>query len=209
MGQRAVVVDERLAALRDEPGLYAQLVQRLGRGRLVSVISTKRTPDGLVFHRVAVTRRTRGWLQSEAIVSPARNGDDSRLLKLVQASKDFDRIARASIFLDTFARSSLRPAVLMLSGDAAEEAAQKLSREADRRLDKDEMRATGAPLLSYFMSYSGLDRYRRLGVNFVYSEATKQYRYDGANWREIVRRYPRSAEAVEARQRLRLLAGVK
>jgi hypothetical protein len=205
-GQRAVVVDERLAALRDGPGLAARLLRRLSRGRMVSVLETKRTHDGLTFHRVAVTRRTRGWLQMESIVSAARRGDDSRFFKLIQASKDFDLISRASIFLETFPRSQFRPAVLLLLGDAAEESAQKLSREAVRRLDEDEMKATGAPLFSYFMSYNGLDRYQRQGVGFVFDVKTKQYHYDGECWREIVRRHPQSDEARAARQRLSLLA---
>lgn len=201
-GARAVVVDERLAVLRDEPQLSARLVQRLGRGRMVSVMGAKRAPDGITFYRVAVTRRTRGWLQSEAVISPARKGDDERLLNLIRASKDFDRVARATIFLDMFTTSARRPAVLLLLGDAAEEAAQKLTREAARRLDEDEMRANRAPAFSYFMSYNGLDRYRRLGIDFIFDAANRQYHYDGAGWRELVRRYPRSTEAASARLRL-------
>lgn len=201
-GARAVVVDERLAVLRDEAGLDARLLRRLSRGRMVSIISTKRTPDGLTFHRVAVTRRTRGWLQAEAIVSPARRGDDERFLRLIKASKDFDRITRASIFVEMFPRSALRPEVLMLLGDAAAEAAPKLSRDARRRLDEAEMKATGAPIYSYFMNYSGLDRLNRLGVKYTFDGATQQFRYDGAGWREILRRHPRSPLATAARQRL-------
>lgn len=205
-GQRAVVVDERLAALRDEPELSARLLQRMSRGRMVAITGARRTPDGITFYRVAVTRRTRGWLQSEAVVSPARSGDDERLLRLVRGSEDFDRIVRARIFLDIFARSSLRPAVLMLYAEAAEEAARRLSREAGRRLDEREMTAGGAPLFSYFLNYNGLDRYNRQGINFVYDRAAKQFHYDGAAWRELVRRYPRSPEAAEARRRLAALS---
>jgi hypothetical protein len=50
--------------------------------------------------------------------------------------------------------------------------------------------------------HNGLDRYRRQGIDFVFDEQAKQFHYDGAAWRELVRRYPRSAEATEARQRL-------
>lgn len=208
-GGRAVVVDERLAVLRDEPNLNAPPTRRLSRGRVLSIMSSKRAPDGVMFYRVAVTRRTRGWLQSEAVVSPSNKGDDERLHNLIKASEDFDRIARASIFLEMFPRSPARPAVLLLLGDAAEEAASKLSGEAVRRLEADEMKANGAPVFSYFMNYSGLDRYRRQGVNFVFDEAAKQYHYDGAGWREIVRRYPQSAEASAARGRLDSLAAHK
>jgi hypothetical protein len=201
-GQRAVVVDERLAVLRDEPGLYARLLKRLARGRFVTILNTKRTRDGLAFYRVAVTRRTRGWVQTEAIAAPWREGDDARFLNLIRASDGFDRIGRASLFLETFPRSALRPAVLLMLGDAVESAARRLSLDAARRLDEDEMRAGGAPVFSYFLNFSGLDRYRRLGVEFIYEPTTRQFHYDGAGWREILRRHSTSAEAAEARQRL-------
>lgn len=205
-GQHAVVVDERLAALRDAPRLTANLVQRLGRGRAVSIVGARRVDDGLSFYRVAVTRRTRGWLQSDAVLSPGRAGDDEKLLSLIRGSEEFDRIARARIFLDNFPRSPLRPAVLLLFGDEAEQAAEKLSRDAARRLDEREMAAGGAPLESYFLNFNELDRYNRQGITFIFERAAKRFRYDGESWREILRRYPRSPEAVQARQRLDALA---
>lgn len=204
-GQRAVVVDERLAALREEPSLTAPLVQRLGRGRLVAILGAPRAGDGVNFYRVAVTRRTRGWLQVESVVAPARAREDERLLHLIQGSEDFDRIARARIFLDEFPRSPLRPAVLLLYGAEAEEAAARLSRDAGRRLKETELRAGGAPLHSYFLNFNELDRYRRQGVAFTFDATTKQFHYDGASWREILRRYPRSREATEAREHLSAL----
>lgn len=199
---RAIVVDERLAALRDEPTLSAQLVQRLDRGRTVSITGTRLAPDGTTFHRVAVTSRTRGWIQAESLVSTTRAGDDERLLRLIRGSQGFDRIVRAQIFLDTFSRSPLRPAVLLIHGDAIEESTVTLSREATRRLNETEMTAGGASPHTYFMNYVGLDRYNRLGIRFIYDRAVRRFHYDGASWREIVRRYPNSPEATEARQRL-------
>ena len=201
-GQHAVVVDERLAALRDAPRLTANLVQRLGRGRAVAIIGARRAGDGLNFYRVAVTRRTRGWLQADALASPTRAGDDEKLLGLIRGSEEFDRIARARIFLDNFPRSPLRPVVLLLFGDEAEQAAAKLSRDAARRLDEREMAAGGAPLESYFLNFNELDRYNKQGVTFIFERAAKRFRYDGESWREILRRHPRSPEAVEARRRL-------
>ncbi|MDQ1525064.1 MAG: hypothetical protein QOE47_2988, partial [Pyrinomonadaceae bacterium] len=185
-GQQAVVVDERLAALRDAPQLTATLVQRLGRGRAVSIIGVRRVGDGgLNFYRVAVTRRTRGWLQAEAIASPSRAGDDEKLLRLIRGSEEFDRIARARIFLDNFLRSPLRPVVLLLFGDEAEAAAAKLTRDAARRLDEREMAAGGAPVESYFLNFNELDRYNKQGIKFVFERAAKRFRYDGESWREI------------------------
>lgn len=201
VGRISIVVDERLAALRDAPEPSARLVRRLGRGRMVAVSATRRV-GGLTFHRVAVTRRTSGWVQAEALVSPSVAGDDARLLRLVQGSADFDRIARARIFLEAFPRSKLRPAALLIFGDEAALAADKLSREAVRRLDAREMEAGGAPVESYFLNYNGLDRYRRQGIVFRFDAERRLYAYDGAAWREILRRHPESAEAQEARRRL-------
>jgi hypothetical protein len=205
-GRAAVVVDERLAALRDAPGLSANLVRRLGRGSLVALTGARGTKDGVTFFRVVVTRRTTGWLQSEAFASPARAGDDARLLRLAGASEGFDRLARARIFLEHFPRSPLRPAALLLFGDAARSAAERLTREAGRRLRDAEMEAGGAAVESYYLNYVGLDRFRRRGVVFTFDAATRQYRYDGAAWREVLRRHPRSPEAGQARLRLSALA---
>jgi hypothetical protein len=200
----AIVVDERLAVLRSAPQVSAPLLKRLGRGRSVTVIESRRSRDGLVFFRVAVTRRTRGWIQHEALISPGRKGDDARLLSLINASTDFDRIARARIFLDAFPHSGLRPQVLLLFGDEVEKTAEKLSREAGRRLNAAEIAATGAPIASYFLNYTGLDRYRRQGIVLTFDEASRQFHYEGAAWRELLRRYPATREAITARRRLSL-----
>jgi hypothetical protein len=205
----AVVVDERLSALRDAPGFAGALVQRLGRGRAVQLTGARRESDGATFVQVAVTRRTRGWVQAESLAAPARAGDDERVLRLVRGSEEFDRVERARIFLDAFARSPLRPAALALLAESAESAAARLSRDASRRLDAREMEAGGAPAHTYFLNFNGLDRYRRQGVNFTFDRATKQYRYDGAAWREIVARHPRSPEADEARRRLSQLSATR
>lgn len=201
-GRVAVVVDERLAALRDAPLLSANLLQRLGRGRFVAVAGERASREGLKFYRVAATSRTGGWIQAEAVVLPSRAGEDARLLRLVRGSEGFDRISRARLLLDSFPRSSLRPAALLLLGEAADEAADRLTREAGRRLNEREMEAGGAPLKSYFLNFSGLDRFRRQGVVFDFDAGARRYRYDGAAWREILRLYPRSPEAAEARRRL-------
>ena len=203
-GHLAVVADERLAALRNAPDPRARLLRRLSRGRLVSIRSSTRTRDGLIFHYVFVTRRTAGWIQSEAVVATWRGGDDRRLLTLIDSPDEFERVARARIFLDTFPRSPLRSQVLLIYGDAAEAAAARLSREAERRFERRELPGGGAPEFSYFLNYNGLDRYNRQGVTFTFDREKKHFHYEGAAWREIVRRYPNSAEAEEARKRLLL-----
>jgi hypothetical protein len=201
-GRIAVVVDERLSALRSTPQLSGKLLRRIGRGRLVAIRGAKMSQDGIVFFLVNVTSRTHGWIQREAVLSPSHPRDDQKLLNLIKSSAEFDRIARARVFLDEFPRSPLRSEVLLLLGDASEEAAARLSRDAARRIDKHELQSSDAPLFSYFLNYTGLDRYNRQGVGFVFDIVTKQFHYDGSAWREILRRYPKLPEAVAARKRL-------
>ncbi len=201
-GRLAVVVDERLAALRATPQLSGKLVRRLSRGRLVAVRTMKTSADGVVFLLVNVSSRTHGWIQRDAVVSPTRFGDDRRLLTLIQRSGGFDRLARARIFLDHFSRSPLRPEVLLLFGDTAESLAAKLSQDAARRLNDD---LGDAPEFSYYLNYTGLDRYNRQRVGFVFDKTAKRFHYDGASWRELIRRYPKASDAAEARKRLDML----
>jgi hypothetical protein len=207
-GRLAVVVDERLSTLRSTPQLSGKLLRRLGRGRLVAIRGIKRSEDGIVFFLVNVTARTHGWIQREAVVSSSSHADEQRLLGLIKGSAEFDRIARARIFLDLFPRSSVRSEVLLMFGDAAEDAAARLSRDASRRINEGEIRSLDAPTFSYFLNYSGLDRYNRQGVGFIFASSTKRFHYDGTSWREIVRRYPTTPEAAEARKRLGELAAV-
>lgn len=205
-GRLAVVVDERLSALRARPELSGLLLRRISRGVLVAITGAKTSREGVVFFRVNVTRRTGGWIQRDAVVAPGRDGDDARLLKLIKGSEEFDRIVRARIFLDNFRLSALRPEVLMIYSLAAEEAAVHLSRDASRRLNTGEMNAGGAPIFSYFLNYNGLDRYNRQGITFVFNLGGNGFRYDGEAWREIVHRYPKSPQAEEARKRLASLS---
>jgi len=201
-GRLAIVVDERLAALRATPQLNGRLVRRLGRGRMLAIRSATTGADGLTFLLVNVSSRTHGWIQREAVASPTRAGDDQRLLLLIQRSSGFDRISRARIFLDHFKRSPLRTEVLLILGNTAEELAAQLSTDATRRL-KDH--PGDAPEFSYYLNYTGLDRYNRQRVNFVFDKSTKRFHYDGSAWRELIRRYPRSSAASEARKRLVVL----
>jgi hypothetical protein len=193
-GRIAVVVDERLSALRSTPDLTGVLIRRVGRGRLVAIRGSKTSSEGVVFYRIRVSSRTQGWMQREALVSPAHRGDDARLVSLILSSADFERIARARIFLEFFPRSVLRPQVLLLFGEAAEDAAGRLTRDAVRKL--------GPQDFTYYLNHTSLDRYNRQGIRFTFDRMTKQFHYDGAAWKELIRRYPRSPEATQAEQRL-------
>lgn len=196
-----VVIDERLAVLRAEPSLFSKSFVRMQNGRKISVLGSKES-DGVTFYRVTAPPNNYGWVQSEAVAGRFRRGDDARLARLVQASDGFEQTERAVIFLEMFPDSPLRPAILLLHGDLMEEAALKLSSDATRKFDRREMAASGAPLHSFYLNYVSLDRYRKLGINFVFNSTTKLLHYDGASWREIVSKFPKSTEAVEAQKRL-------
>lgn len=197
----AIVVDERLAVLRAAPSLFAPSIQRMRTGHLLAISGT-READGVTFYRVAAASNKYGWVQSDAVIGKFRRGDEERLARLVQASDGFEQIERAGIFLETFKDSPLRPPILLLLGDLMEDAALKMSTDAARKLDRREMAASGAPLHSFYLNYVSLDRYRKIGVNFLFNPAAKLFHYDGAGWREIVAKFPQSSEAAEARKRL-------
>jgi len=65
------------------------------------------------------------------------------------------------------------------------------------------------PEFSYYLNYNGLGRYNREGITFLFDRTTKKFSYDGVAWREILKRYPNSPEAVEARKHLEALGNVK
>ena len=200
-GNAAIVIDESLSVLRSKPSLFAQPVQRMRRGRRVQILGASEA-DGVRFYKVAAPPVRSGWIQSDAIFGKFRPADEERLARLVQASDGFDQIELARLFLDLYPRSAFRPPILLLVGDLLEEAAVKLSRDASSRLNRREMAASGAPLHSFYLNFTMLDRYRRLGVTFLFNESTRKFHYDGGSWREIVRRFPEAAEAAEASKRL-------
>jgi len=198
---KAIVVDERLAVLRNAPSLFAAPIQRMRRGRVVTILESKEA-DSVTFYRVVALPNTQGWVQKEAVAARFRRGDDERLARLVQASDGFEQIERAQIFLKNFSDSPFRPSILLLFGDLMEEIALKLSADAARRLSRREMAASGAPLHSFYLNYPSLDRYQRLGIGFVFNTTTKLFHYDGASWREIIKKSPASNEAKEAQRRI-------
>ncbi|MEK7725010.1 MAG: hypothetical protein AAB336_11705 [Acidobacteriota bacterium] len=196
-----IVIDERLAVLRIQPSIYSDSIQRMRTGKIVAISGSKEA-DGVTFYRVIVPPRNYGWVQAEAIIGKNRKGDDERLAKLIQASEGFEQIERAVIYLQNFPTSPLRPAILLLLGDLIEESTGKLSRDAARQLVNREMSASGAPLFSFYLNHSSLDRYRKLGINFWFNSSTKLYHYNGVFWDEIVKKYPKSNETEEAKKRL-------
>ena len=203
-GNKAVVIDRRLAVLRTSPSLYSRPIQRMSVGREVRVLE-KKDGDGVEFYRVRALPNTQGWVQSEAVIGNFRKDDDQRLAKLIQASGGFEQIDKIAIFLEQFPTSRLRPNILLLLGDLMEQEALKLSQKAAKNLDRREMAASGAPLHSFYLNFPALDRYGKIGINFLFNLNTKQFHYNGDSWFEIIRKYPNTSEAEEAAKRLEIL----
>jgi hypothetical protein len=198
-GRRAIVCDERLSVLRARPDITAPLVQRLRRGRVVGITGATRSRDGLQYLRVTVTRRTRGWILSEAVVRSGQRTDAERLMDLIEtAGDDFVKLRLARICADEFRRTETAARALLLLGETAERMAQQLTRLAQRRIKAEEQNHR-----VYLLNDIGLDRCNRIGVGFRTDPAGERLIYDGAAYRELLRRYPRAPEADRARERLR------
>jgi hypothetical protein len=200
-GTTAVVVDETLSLLRKNPSLFSEALQRMHRGRRVQVLGTAEG-DGVKFFKIAVPPNEFGWVQADAVFGPFRPYDEERLARLMQAATGFDQIEIAVEFFKIYPNSKFRPPVLLLFGDLLEEVAAKLTADAARKLKRPEMAATGAPLHSYFMNFVSLDRYRKLGITFLFNPSARAFHYDGASWKDIISKYHDAPEAAEARKRL-------
>jgi hypothetical protein len=201
IGQTGIVIDETLSVLRVNPSLFSESVQRMRRGRKVQILGVAEA-DGVKFYRVTAPPANFGWVQADALFGKFRATDEERLAALVQASDGFDQIEIAVEFFSLYPDSKFRPSVLLLFGDLLEEVAIKLSRDATNRLSRKEMAASAAPLHSYYLNFVSLDRYRKLGIRFLFNSATRQFHYDGASWKEIAAKFAASPETAEARKRL-------
>ncbi len=198
----AFVADAGLSVLRTTPSPGGDLKQRLRVGRRVYVLGGRRVVEDRVYVFVAVTRRTRGWMDRRALVRPAQPGDDARLLALIRAETGgYERLRLCRLFETLFRRSPQLPAVLLLLGETAEAEAPLIHRRAERRVSQ-RVASGNADVKAYFDDEPALDRYTRLGVKFRYDATRKQYRYDGAAYRRLVQQYPRAPEAEPARRRL-------
>lgn len=201
VGQNGVVIDETISVLRKNPSLFSESVHRMQRGRKVQILGVTEA-DGVKFYKVTAPPKNFGWVQSDAVFGRFRPNDEERLARLVQAADGFEQLEIATEFFALYPNSRFRPAILLLFGDLLEEAAAKLSKDASSRLSRKEMAASAAPLHSYYLNFNMLDRYRKLGVIFLFNSATRQFHYDGTSWKDIVAKYATAPEAIEAQKRL-------
>lgn len=204
IGKSAVVIDETLSVLRKTPSLYSESVHRMSRGRVVTIAGVQEA-DGVKFYKVVVPPKNWGWVQADAVFGKFRATDEQRFFDLIKATDGFEQIEMAAEFFTHFGESPLRPKLLLLYGDIIEATAPSLSKQAASRLKLAEMKASAAPIHSYYLNFNMLDRYRKLGITFLFDTKLRQYHYDGASWAEIVKRFPNSPEAVEAKKRIELV----
>lgn len=202
--QKAFVIDDRLSALRREPHLQAEVIRRLRLGHAVYIIGNTSRSGQQRFCRVAVTRRTRGWIHSSALAVSRRPGEDQRIMKLIENVGDgLDRIWLCRILIERFGQSSLVPRALLLLGEEADRAAETLTQRVRKRLA--EVQAQNATRPSdYYLNDAALDRYSKLRIVFDFNESVAEFVYDGRAYRDIIRRFPDREEVNLARQRLEL-----
>ncbi len=201
---KAFVIDDRLSALRREPRIQSEVIRRIRLAQPVFIIgSSKGKTREPKFYRVAVTRRTRGWILASAIAALNRTGEDQRIMSLIEHSSDgVDKITLCRLIISHFRQSLFVPRAMLLLGEEAERAAKTLSQRTRRRLS--EVHDADTNLRDYFLSDAGLDRYSRLGIAFDFNESSGEFSYDGKAYREIIRRFPNRDEAKLARQHLDL-----
>jgi hypothetical protein len=204
---KAFVVDDRLSVLRRGADMKSQVAQRLRLARPVYIVGSSSGEAGQPkFYRVAVTRRTRGWIHASALAIPSRSGEDRRLVKLAEDATDgLDRIALCLLLTEQFKTSPLVPQALLITGGEAERAASTLSQRARKRLATVDPKASGVRLRDYYLSDTALDRFSKLGVSFDFDEEAREYVYDGNAYRAIIKRFPASEAAKTARAKLDLV----
>ena len=87
-------------------------------------------------------------------------------------------------------------------GEEAGRAAASLTQHARRRLKTIDGQPQETTIKDFYLSDPGLDRYSRLRIGFRFDAAQTRYAYDGKAYRDLVRRYPQSAEAALARRQI-------
>jgi hypothetical protein len=197
-GRRAMVVDERFSALRTAPEMKSELKQRLRKGRMVGVLGVRESRSREKFFLLAVSRRTRGWVLSEAVVRSGHPADAERLFGMMEETTDeFSRVRLSRLCADEFRSTAFAPRALLAMAEAAEKASERLTKDC-RRAAGDQ----GHDRRKLFLNHPGLDRYNRLGVIFEYDATADRIVYDGGAYRELVRRYPKSEQAQAAAAKL-------
>ncbi|MCC6744678.1 MAG: hypothetical protein IT175_12540 [Acidobacteria bacterium] len=183
--RRAYVIDSDLAVLRREPGLRSGILKRLRHGRMIAIVERPVSVDGVAWVRVAVTRRTRGWLPVSAIASPNDRDGEARLSSRIAQTDGFSRLELTRLTIDHFPR--LREQAALAFEEEARRAASALTERAARRFAY--VRLSGMDELRVRMLLDPhLDRYIRLGVRFEAYPETLEYRFVATKGERAARR---------------------
>lgn len=140
---------------------------------MIAIVERARLVDGIAWVRVAVTRRTRGWVPVLAIASTGDVEGERRLAGRLETTRGFARLELARLAIDRFPR--LRAAARLAFDEEAEDAATLLSRRAISRF-ADARGVSLETLHTRMLLDPLLDRYVRLGVRFEADPGTLQYR---------------------------------
>ncbi len=204
--RRAIVVDNGLSALRKAPSLTSTCLKRLKMGRVLYVISTYKNQNGIKYYFVAVTRRTRGFIDADALVSPSQKADDQHLVQLIDRAEGTDKIMLSEILIKYFPSSEFCPIALLAEASASEKIASELSHRISRHLPQ--QLNTKVELERYLLNYSGLDKYSRLGIHFIFDKEKQSYFYDGKAYKRILTQYKKSQAAMIAKEKLEELSSL-
>lgn len=123
--------------------------------------------------RVAVTRRTRGWIPAVAIASPGDADGEQRLASRLDSTVGFGRLELARLAIDRFPR--LRSPGSVAFEQEAERAAAWLTKRAARRF-AGAGDLTLSELRTRMLLDPLLDRYVRMGVRFDVDAELLRYR---------------------------------
>lgn len=205
--RRAYIVDPVLSALRRSPSSDGYCLKRLRLGRSLYIVSTTQNRQGVKYYYVAVTRRTRGYIDAASVIIPGVNQEDSRLMRIINSAAGIEKIMLCQMLAAKFPHSKYLPEVLILEGKTAEKLAKELSHRAtikpptqyDPELDE----------ARYWENYAGLDRFNRLDLHFISAGKDGSYRYDGAAYRKLLAKFPKSDFAEIARTRLAEIEGTE
>lgn len=199
----AYVFDERFSVLRTQPGAEAAFLRRLRVGHRVFIPTNGAETAHPKYRKVVVSRNVVGWMPAAALAAPGIAGDDEKLFRYALAQPDEKALIALRILTAHFDRSPLRARALLRLGQLADAVSARLSNRANRTLDKEELQLPdGIDEEDLFANYRGLDRFASFGVRFIYLRKSDRFLYCGEAFREILRRYPESQEAVPARERL-------
>lgn len=165
------VADRGLSALRLLPTPESQCKRRLGIGRRVYVERCFNTAYGR-YCRVAVTRRTRGYMLAEALIG-TQKGEAHRLLEMALKATGKERLTLLWLSKQLFPRASTAREIERLFLEEAARTASLL----DTKIRSAGLQSN-VEMRRYILNHRLLDSYSRMGVFFCL-DSEGRLRYKG------------------------------